>query len=130
MKAKNVLAELREAAIVPIAESAPAKDFDDEIWTMRTMTDELVEFRLRAATTLKGLLSNRKPANATPEGAPYQAPAGARVCDLAYILLHRMLRWTRLPQPSSERPRLNAMRISGNFKNHEYFARPSIPSHE
>jgi len=96
-KAKNVLAELREAAIVPIAESAPAKDFDDEIWSMRTMTDELVEFRLRAATTLKGLLSDRKPANATPEGAPYQAPAGARVCDLAYILLHRMLRLDSSP---------------------------------
>jgi hypothetical protein len=97
MKAKNILAELREAAIVPLAESAPAKEFEDEIWAMRTMTEELMDFRLRAATVLQGLLSNRQPANPTPEGSSYQTPPGARVCDLAYILLHRMLRLESSP---------------------------------
>lgn len=97
VKAKNILAELRETAIVPLAESAPAKEFDDEIWAMRTMTEELVEFRFRSATVLKGLLSNRQPANPAPEGSTYQTPPGARVCDLAYILLHRMLRLESLP---------------------------------
>lgn len=97
MKAKDVLADLRGLALVPLAENAPARDLDDELWTMRIMTDELVDFRLRAASVLKALLANRRPATVTPVGAPYQTPAGARVCDLAFILLHRMLRLASSP---------------------------------
>jgi hypothetical protein len=91
MKGKNVLSELHELALVPLAESAAARELADEVWAMRTLAEELVEFRVRAGTVLKGLLANRKPAAAAPEGAPYPTPAGARVCDLSFILLSRML---------------------------------------
>jgi hypothetical protein len=91
MKAKNVLADLRELALVPLAGSAPLPDLDSELWVMRTMVEEVVTFRQRAASVLKGLLSNRRPVPPVLEGSAYQPPPGARVCDMTYILLHRLL---------------------------------------
>lgn len=94
MKAKSVIADLRELSLVPLAESASMPDTETELWAMRTMVEELVAFRRRAASILKGLLSNRRPAPLmppAPDGSfTYQSPPGARVCDLAFILLHRI----------------------------------------
>jgi hypothetical protein len=91
MKAKNVLADLRELSLVPLAETASMPDLDSELWTLRIMADELVDFRLRAASVLRDLLSSRRAVPPSPEGVPNPTPPGARVCDLAFILLHRML---------------------------------------
>lgn len=92
MKAKNVLADLRELAVVPLAESASRQNIDTELWAMRTMTEELVALRSRAASVLKSLLSNRRPAAPAPEGSsPNRTPPGTRVCDLTFILLQRIL---------------------------------------
>src|SRR4051794_28387054 len=46
-KARNVLGELRELAIVPLAQSAPQNDMNTELWAMRTMTAELMAQRRR-----------------------------------------------------------------------------------
>lgn len=90
MKAKNVLADLRELSLVPLARSAPMKDLDAELWATRTMVEEFVDFRRRAAAVLKGLLSNPRSAPPAREGSAYLPLPGARVCDLAAILLHRL----------------------------------------
>jgi hypothetical protein len=122
-KAMNVLADLQELSIVPLAESAPMPDLDIEVWVLRTMADELMEFRRRAATVLKDLLANRHPAAPPTEGTPYQAPPGARVCDLAFILLHRMLRLEFSPAaflgvPSGDRDtRIQDFRESRVFRS-------------
>lgn len=91
MKAKNVLADLRELSLVPLAETASMPDLDNELWALRILADELVDFRLRAASVLRDLLSSRRTIPPGPEDVPHQTPPGARVCDLAFILLHRML---------------------------------------
>jgi len=90
MMAKNVLADLRELSLVPLAESAPMKDMEAELWATRTMVEEFVDFRRRAASVLKDLLSNGRPAPSSHEGSVYLPVPGARVCDLAAILLHRL----------------------------------------
>ena len=56
----------------------------------RTMVDEFVDLRRRAASALKDLLSNRRPATPTREASDYLPVPAARVCDLAAILLHRL----------------------------------------
>jgi hypothetical protein len=98
MKARNVLPELAETALLPLAENPHMRQIEAELWSIRTMTDELVAFRRRAATVLRGQLANRQSLKPPPEGTPGQAPRGSRVCDLAYVLLHRML---HLESPSS-----------------------------
>ena len=90
MKAKNVLADLRELSLVPLAKSAPMKDLEAELWATRTMVEEFVDFRRRAASVLKGLLSNRRSAPPAREDSAYLPVPGARICDLAAILLHRL----------------------------------------
>jgi len=91
-KARNVLAELGELAIVPLAQSAPQNDMNAELWAMRTMTAELMAQRRRTASVLKDLLAVRRAAQPGVEGsAADQIPPGTRVCDLAFILMHRLL---------------------------------------
>jgi hypothetical protein len=90
-KAKNALADLRELSLVPLAETAPIKDLETELWVTRTLAEEFADFRDRAASVLKDLLSNRRQAPQAQEGSEYQPLPGARVCDLATILLHRLL---------------------------------------
>jgi hypothetical protein len=89
-KAKYVLDEFRELSLVPLAESAPMKGVEAELWATRTMVEEFADFRGRAASVLKDLLSNRRQAPPAQEGSDYQLLPGARVCDLATILLHRL----------------------------------------
>jgi len=81
MKGKNMLAELGELALVPLSQSARWPDIATELWTLRTISAELISFRRRTAEVLKDLLSNRYPA----------AGANMRVADLAFIQLHRIL---------------------------------------
>jgi len=91
-KARNVLAELGDLAIVPLAQSAPQNDMNTELWAMRTMTAELMAQRRRTATLLKDLLAVRRAAQPAAEGTTAdQIPPGTRVCDLAFILMHRLL---------------------------------------
>jgi len=91
-KARNVLAELGELAIVPLAQSPPQNDMNTELWAMRTMTAELMALRRRTATVLKDLLAIRRAAQPGVEGSTAdQIPQGTRVCDLAFILMHRLL---------------------------------------
>lgn len=98
-KAKYVLDELRELSLVPLAESAPMKDVEVELWATRTMVDEFADFRGRAASVLKHLLSNRRQAQAPPanQGSEELSVPGTRVCDLATILLHRLFHLELLP---------------------------------
>jgi hypothetical protein len=92
MKAKNVLADLREFALVPLADSASSPNQDTELWVMRTITQELVALRSRAASVLKDLLANRRSASPATEGSSAShLPPDTRVCDLAFVLLRRIL---------------------------------------
>lgn len=121
MKAKNVLADLGELAIVPLAGSAPLPDLDAELWAMRTMVEEVVALRQRAASVLKGLLSNRRPAPPAPEGSTYQPPPGARVCDMACILLHRLLHVEMSPSAYLGMPREDRDQRIGEFQESRVF---------
>jgi hypothetical protein len=89
IKAKHVLAELGGLALVPLAGTSSGPELDTELWVMRTMTEELVAFRRQAASGLNDLLSNRHQAAQLAEGSSLLA--GSRVCDLAFIMLHRLL---------------------------------------
>jgi hypothetical protein len=92
MKARNVLSDLREWALVPLATRPSGANLDTEVWAMRTMSAELQALRRGAASVLKDLLANRRPAPPAPEGAARSTyPPGTRVCDLAFDLLHRIL---------------------------------------
>src|SRR5215471_1010995 len=92
MKAKQVLSMLGELALAPLATSQSSPNVDIELWAIRTMSQELVAFRARAACVLKSHLSNRNRASRPWEGlAPFPLPSGSRVCDLAILLLHRLL---------------------------------------
>jgi hypothetical protein len=103
MKAKSVLADLRELSLVPLAEIAPMHEVQISLWVIRTMAEELVVFRSRAVSVLKSLLTNRRPAR---EGSsPYQIPRGTRVCDLAFILLHRIFHLESSPSAFFGLPR-------------------------
>ena len=124
MKAKNVLADLREFAVVPLAESAPRQDIETELWAMRTMTEELVALRCRAASVLKGLLSNRRPAPpALEESSPNRTPPGSRVCDLTFVLLHRILHLDSSPSaffglpPAARDKRIKEFQESRPFRS-------------
>ena len=106
MKAKSVLADLRELSLVPMAEVAPIPEVQSNLWVMRTMAEELVAFRNRTASVLKSLLNNRRPARPTREDpSPYQIPQGTRVCDLAFILLHRIFHLESSPSAFFDLPR-------------------------
>jgi hypothetical protein len=121
-KAKNVLADLRGLSLVPLAETDPIPDLGNELWALRILSDELVEFRLRAVSVLRDLLSSRRSIPPSPEGDPYQTPPGARVCDLAFLLLHRMLHVESTPAvffdlPTIERDiRINDFQSSRVFR--------------
>lgn len=123
MKGKNVLADLREWALVPLAESAPSRNIDAELWAMRTMTAELQALHRRAASVLKDLLGNRRPALPAQEGAaPAEYPPGTRVCDLAFDLLHRILHLESSPRgffdlPAGDRDqRIQELQQSRQFR--------------
>jgi hypothetical protein len=90
IKAKHVLAELGGLALAPLAGTSSGPELETELWVMRTMTEELVAFRRRAASVLNDLLSNRHRAAQLAEGSS-SFLAGSRVCDLAFIMLHRLL---------------------------------------
>jgi hypothetical protein len=122
-KAKNVLADLRGLSLVPLSETEPMPDLDSELWTLRIMADELVDLRLRAASVLRDLLASRRTVPPGPEGAPDSTPPGARVCDLAFILLHRVLHVENPPPaffdlPPYERDtRINDFQMSQVFRS-------------
>ena len=90
-KGQDVLDCLGELALVPLSAAAQFPDLETELWALRTITEELVAFRHRTAPVLKTLLANRQAAPPTPDGFAFRTPEGARVCDLAFVLLHRML---------------------------------------
>ena len=96
-KARNVLSDLCELSLVPMAQSLPMPDLESEVWLLRSMTDELVDFRRRAASVLKDLLSNLEPTIGTLEEFSAQAPEDMRVCDVAFILLHNLLHLESFP---------------------------------
>jgi hypothetical protein len=121
-KAMNVLADLRELSIVPLAETDSMPDLDIEVWTLRILADELVDVRLRAGSVLGNLLSSRRTVPPGPEGVPDQPPPGARVCDLAFILLNRILRVESTPDvffdllPRERDTRIEEFRMSRVFR--------------
>jgi hypothetical protein len=88
-KAKSVLADLHELSLLPMAEIASAPDVQTDLWIMRTMIEELVAFRSRTVSVLKRLLTNLRPVRESLP--PDQFHLGTRACDLAFILLHRIL---------------------------------------
>lgn len=123
MKAKNVLAELREWALVPMAESAPDSSVDTEVWIMRSMTDECLDLRRRVASLLEGLLANRRAASSPPDGSlPFRSSADTRVCDVAFVLLSSILHLesppsTFLAMPLGERDeRIAELRESPGYR--------------
>src|ERR1700690_755365 len=93
-KGQNVLDDLHELSLVALAGTSPFSDLETELWVIRTMAEEMFDFRVRAAAVLKDLLANRRPATPVPPDSMQQVPAGTRVCDLAYVLLQHILHLT------------------------------------
>jgi hypothetical protein len=91
-KARNVLADAHELALVPLAQGSACATVDNEFWVIRTMTAEMTALRIRTTTVVRDLLDNQRPLPVPPEDSRHsQPPPGARVCDLACALLHRLL---------------------------------------
>jgi len=90
-KAQNVLADMGELSLAQLSATARVENLDNELWMIRTITEEFMDFRRRSAQVLKDLLANRRFAAEVPEGSEFQTPRGARVCDLAFLFLHRLL---------------------------------------
>ena len=93
-KSQNVLDDLHELSLVALAGSSPSPDIGTELWVIRSIAEEMFDFRHRAAVVLKDLLENRRPATPVSPDSPQQIPPGTRVCDLAYVLLQRILHLT------------------------------------
>jgi hypothetical protein len=91
-KGMDVLTDMRELSLAALAESPSLPDVASEVWVIRTMSDALLEFRREAASTLKELLGCRGIVPRLPPGGDPDLPRDSRVCDLAFVLLRRMLR--------------------------------------
>lgn len=124
IKAKNILDDLAELALVPLTEIPPGGNLEIELWDIRSMTDTMIAMRLRAASALRDLLASRKPVLVAPESAPAPGfPAGTRICDLAYISLQRILHIESSPSAflghaAPERDRqIESFKTSREFKN-------------
>jgi hypothetical protein len=109
LKAKNLLAGLRELALEPLSKTENIGNIDTELWVMRTLTAESVALRNRVAVVLKDLLANFAVATPPPVTLSPSNPPDTRVCDLAFVLLHRVLHLAPQPAfleiPSAERTR-------------------------
>lgn len=86
-KGMALVDSLPEVALGLVAESLGRGSTVAEAWKVRMLTDELAGLREQAAKALLPLLDRREP-------APQElgTPAGVRVCDVAYEMLHRFLR--------------------------------------
>jgi hypothetical protein len=91
-KGMNVLNALHELSLGPLAESSSLPEVTAEVWVIRTLGESLRESRRQSATTLKELLARRLSDPAPMADGGPDLPKDARVCDVAFILLHRMLR--------------------------------------
>ncbi len=109
LKAKNFLAGLRELALQPLSETENIGNIDTQLWVMRTLIAESVALRNRVAVVLKDLLPNFDVATPPPVNLSPSNPPDTRVCDLAFVLLRRVLHLPPEPafleMPSTERTR-------------------------
>jgi hypothetical protein len=98
-KGMSVLDQLGELALVPAAEAAPMTDAQKEVWLLRFMKESFLDLRKRALSSLAGQLEHGRLLPPAPPGSPHPNPPDARVCDLAFIILERMMR--DQPSPGS-----------------------------
>lgn len=78
---------LPEVALGVVAESLGRGSVAADVWKVRMLTDEMARVREEAAKALLPLLGRREPAPVEMGG-----PVGARVCDVAYAMVGRLLR--------------------------------------
>jgi hypothetical protein len=110
-KGMNVLSDLREFSLAPLAESRAMADVGAEVWVLRAMAEGLLEFRRESTSVFKDLLEYRRAMPAPPAIASSELPPGARVCDAAFLLLQRMMGFgtstsTFFEKPSDQRDTL------------------------
>ena len=105
LKGMGVLERMSELTLVPLAESSPLSDADNEVWALQAMRDEFLAMRRRCAVVLAGLLSDKRPLPPPSPGYERELPPRLRVCDLAFILLNRMAHREAPMGPVAEQPR-------------------------
>lgn len=88
---KELIAEAGPLALGVLAEAPQMRHRADEILVLRSMGEEMLKFRRDTATAVRAMLTDRQKASAPLPGSNHKVPRGARNCDLAYILLHRLL---------------------------------------
>jgi len=120
-KGKDVISDMRECALVPLASSAPMTDVATEVWALRTLCDELLDLRRETASLLKELLGERAELPEPPPGSAPGVPAGSRVCDLAFALLQRMLRGETAPDVFLSLPTRDKNRRIKEFQSSQLF---------
>lgn len=86
-KGMALLDSLPEVGLGVVAESLGRGSTAADVWKVRMLADELAALREHAAKALLPLLDRREPAP-----GELGAPAGVRVCDVAYEMLNRFLR--------------------------------------
>ncbi|MCX6602866.1 MAG: hypothetical protein NTV52_04660 [Acidobacteria bacterium] len=89
-KGMALIDTLPEVALGVVAESLGSGSVAADVWKVRMLTDGLVELHKSTLKALLPLLGRREPA---PQEA---AVPGARVCDVAYLMINR---WLRLTSP-------------------------------
>jgi hypothetical protein len=85
--ALTVTVDLEEVAIVPLLEPPLPEDFGDRGWIITLATGQEIELRHRIAARVDSLLEN----------TARVAPGQERVCDAAYLLMAKIVRWKRAP---------------------------------
>jgi hypothetical protein len=88
-KALLVLSRLEELAAVPLLEAPPMSDAGNQVWGMRTVVETTLSQRQELVDWLRELLDDKEPISQSPDG---NAP---RVCDHAYLLIGKVLGFTR-----------------------------------
>lgn len=89
-KARGVLNDLDELVLPWLTEATSLRPAD-EAWRLRTLSEEIVQWRRRAAQTIDRQLDNREPLPRDPRAISEEPEPLRRVCDEAYRAMLELL---------------------------------------
>jgi hypothetical protein len=91
-KARYLLVNVEDIAIVPLLEAPNHPEADERAWLIRTVADAVADLRRRAASKLKAILDDETIVPGADDEDSTEEPAPLhRVCDEAYLAMRQLL---------------------------------------